>query len=262
MEKDILQDIIAHKREEIARQQEAVSLAQLSRLVENLPEGCSMKQALNDSPHGIIAEFKRHSPSKGWIHQEADAAVIPPAYEKAGAAALSILTDTPFFKGSLKDIRTARPLVQLPILRKDFIISPYQIYQAKAVQADAILLIAAALTPAECRTLAHTAHELHLEVLMEIHNEQELDCLNDEVDMVGVNNRNLGTFHTSPENSFRLASLLPQNVLKVSESGLSSPELLRELREAGFRGFLIGETFMRTEDPGNTLSDFIQNLKL
>ena len=190
MEKDILQDIIAQKREEVARQQEAVSLDQLIRLTENLPEGRSMKQALAASPHGIIAEFKRHSPSKGWIHQEADSAVIPPAYEKAGAAALSILTDTPFFKGSLKDIRTARPLVQLPILRKDFIISPYQIYQAKAVQADAILLIAAALTPAECRTLAHTAHELHLEVLMEIHHERELDCLNEDVDIVGVNNRN------------------------------------------------------------------------
>ena len=221
-----------------------------------------MKQALAAPPHGIIAEFKRHSPSKGWIHQEADSAVIPPAYEKAGAAALSILTDTPFFKGSLKDIRTARPLVQLPILRKDFIISPYQIYQAKAVQADAILLIAAALTPAECRTLAHTAHELHLEVLMEIHHERELDCLNEDVDMVGVNNRNLGTFHTDPGNSFRLASLLPHDVLKVSESGLSSPALLRELRDAGFRGFLIGETFMRTYNPGRALSDFIQSLEL
>lgn len=245
----------------MARQQEAVSLDQLIRLTENLPEGRSMKQALAASPHGIIAEFKRHSPSKGWIHQEADSAVIPPAYEKAGAAALSILTDTPFFKGSLKDIRTARPLVQLPILRKDFIISPYQIYQAKAVQADAILLIAAALTPAECRTLAHTAHELHLEVLMEIHHERELDCLNEDVDIVGVNNRNLGTFHTDPGNSFRLASLLPHDVLKVSESGLSSPALLRKLRDAGFRGFLIGETFMRTYNPGRALSDFIQSLE-
>lgn len=220
----------------------------------------SMRACLSASPSGIIAEFKRRSPSKGWIKENAQADIIPPAYEAAGASALSILTDEKFFGGNLKDIRTVRSKVQLPILRKDFIIDEYQLYQARIVGADAILLIAAALRKEQCRMLAAKAHELGLEVLLEIHSEQELEYIEDNIDMVGVNNRNLGTFHTDVENSFRLAEKLPKEMLLVSESGISSPQTVRQLRAAGFRGFLIGENFMKAPQPGDALKEFISLL--
>jgi len=183
-----------------------------------------------------------------------------PDYIAAGASALSILTDEKFFGGSLKDIRTARPLVNIPILRKDFIIDEYQLFQAKIVGADAILLIAAALEADQCHALAAKAHELGLEVLLEIHTAEELPFINKEIDMIGINNRNLGTFFTDVENSFRLAGQLPQDALLVSESGISDPETVKRLRKAGFRGFLIGETFMKTQQPGQKLKEFINDL--
>lgn len=223
---------------------------------ENIPR-LSMREALLSSPTGIIAEFKRKSPSKGWIKAQALAEEIVPAYERNGAAALSILTDEPFFGGSLKDIRTARPLVDIPILRKDFIIDEYQLYQAKVVEANAVLLIAAALTPERCEELAACAHELGLETLLEIHSEKELAYVGENIDMVGVNNRNLGTFHTDVENSFRLISQLPKDTVLVSESGISSPDTMKRLHDAGFKGFLIGENFMKTDDPGKALKEFI-----
>lgn len=170
--------------------------------------------------------------------------------------------DEKYFGGTLKDIRSARPHVQLPILRKDFIIDEYQLYQARIVGADAILLIAAALKKEQCKALAVKAHELELEVLLEIHNEQELEYVNENIDMVGVNNRNLGTFHTDVENSFRLAEKLPKEMLWVSESGISSPETVKQLRAAGFRGFLIGENFMKTPEPGEALKEFITQLEV
>ena len=262
MKEDILQTIIAHKRIELAMQEEAVPLAHLVRQLDTPSPCISMKASLASSSYGIIAEFKRKSPSKGWINAEADAHIIPASYEANGASALSILTDEKFFGGTLKDIRTARPQVNLPILRKDFIISEYQLYQAKLVGADAVLLIAACLTPQQCESLARIAHELKLEVLLEIHNEAELAYINDSIDMVGVNNRNLGTFHTDVENSFRLAEKLPDNYLLVSESGISRPETVISLRTAGFRGFLMGEAFMKTSQPGETLSHFIEGLKI
>ena len=157
-------------------------------------------------------------------------------------------------------MRTARPLVDCPILRKDFIVDEYQLFQAREIGADAVLLIAADLTKSECRQLAHTAHELQLETLLEVHSEPELEYVGDDIDMVGVNNRNLGTFHTDVQNSFRLASLLPRDYLLVSESGISNPATVRQLREAGFRGFLIGETFMKTPDPGQALQTFINSI--
>lgn len=262
MQTDILQNIIAYKRKEIRLQEEAVTRLQLEALIET-PVACrSMKQALAASATGIIAEFKRRSPSKDWIKQDADASLIPASYEKAGATALSILTDELFFGGSLKDIRTARPQVTLPILRKDFVISPYQLYQAKTVGADAILLIAAVLTPEECRNLAHLAHELKMEVLLELHSETELNHINDYIDMVGINNRNLGTFHTDVANSFHLAKYLPHDKVRISESGIVRPETIQQLREAGFQGFLMGETFMRTPNPAETLSHLIQTLSV
>ena len=252
---DILDEIIAHKRLEIEQQKAAISQELLINNCNEPMPSRSMRASLSASPSGIIAEFKRRSPSKGWIKENAQADIIPPAYEMAGASVLSILTDENFFGGNLKDIRAARPQVSLPILRKDFIIDEYQLYQACIVGADAVLLIAAALS-----MLAAKAHELKLEVLLEIHSEQELEYIEDNIDMVGVNNRNLGTFHTDVENSFRLAEKLPKEMLLVSESGISSPQTVRQLRAAGFRGFLIGENFMKTPQPGNALKEFISKL--
>lgn len=272
---DILSEIIAHKRTEVELQKQSVSPEQLREQVQKLMGSSSvprhsMRQALASSPTGIIAEFKRRSPSKDWIYETAKAEEIPAAYETAGASALSILTDEKFFGGSLRDISTARPLVDIPILRKDFIIDEYQLLQARIVGADAVLLIAACLTQKECTTLTTQAHALGLEVLLEIHNPSELPYINKEVDMLGVNNRNLGTFVTDVKNSFRIARQLQQAIgskkgasdvrnmpILVSESGISHPETIRSLRAAGFRGFLIGEAFMKTDHPGDTLKDFI-----
>ncbi|MDR0894086.1 MAG: indole-3-glycerol phosphate synthase TrpC [Prevotellaceae bacterium] len=275
--KDILTDIIAHKRAEVERQKQAVSPKQLHALADEAMFECdtprrSMRRALADSPVGIIAEFKRRSPSKGWIKQEARPERIVPAYERAGAAALSILTDEHFFGGSLRDIRTARPLVDIPILRKDFIIDEYQLLQARIVGADAVLLIAACLTREQCATLLTQAHRLSLEVLLEVHSPDELPYITPDADMVGVNNRHLGSFVTDVENSFRFAAhdtlhIGGQETLHsgrgdtqifVSESGISHPDTIRRLRKAGYRGFLIGETFMKTEAPGEALRELIE----
>lgn len=259
--KDILEEIIAYKQLEIDLQKKAISEELLINNCNEPMPRVSMRASLAASPYGIIAEFKRRSPSKGWIKEEGQAALIPPAYEAAGATALSILTDEKFFGGNLKDIRDARPRVQLPILRKDFIIDEYQLYQARIVGADAVLLIAAALTREQCKALAAKAHELELEVLLEIHSEQELEYVHENIDMVGVNNRNLGTFHTDVENSFRLAEKLPAEMLLVSESGISHPQTVKQLRAAGFRGFLIGENFMKNPDPAAALQAFIKDLQ-
>lgn len=272
--KDILSEIIEHKRAEVAQQKQAIPEEMLMQQVEDLLQQTSqkpcrsMKQSLAGSATGIISEFKRRSPSKGWINREARADLIPPAYEAAGAGAISILTDEKFFGGSLRDIRTARPLVNIPILRKDFIIDKYQLLQARMVGADAVLLIAACLTQAECSTLAAWAHTLGLEVLLEIHTPEELVYAGLEVDMVGVNNRNLGSFVTDVENSFHMAEQLRQAVgntgqsvpLLVSESGISHPDTIRKLRNAGFQGFLIGETFMKTEQPEEALREMIEQI--
>lgn len=267
--KDILQDIIANKRIEVERQKQAVRLQTLLGLGGERLERptSSMRAALATSSSGIIAEFKRKSPSKGWLHPDADVADVLPAYEKGGASACSVLTDLSFFGGSLGDLYKARNLVDLPLLRKDFIIDEYQLYQARVMGADAVLLIAACLTPEQSLTLAELAHHLNMEVLLEIHCEAELGHLNAFVDMLGVNNRNLGTFHTDVENSFRLAKALQTvtrekgiSPLLVSESGISAPTTVSNLREAGFRGFLIGETFMKTDVPGDMLTQFIGGL--
>lgn len=267
--KDILQDIVANKRIEVERQKQAVKLQTLLGLGgERLERPTrSMRAALAASPSGIIAEFKRKSPSKGWLHPDAAVAGVLPAYEKRGASACSVLTDSDFFGGSIGDLCKARSLVDLPLLRKDFIIDEYQLYQARVMGADAVLLIAACLSPEQCLTFAELAHTLNMEVLLEIHSEAELGHLNASVDMLGVNNRNLGTFHTDVENSFRLAEAMKTvtreknlSPLLVSESGISATATVAQLRQAGFRGFLIGETFMKTEEPGDTLAKFIGGL--
>ncbi len=241
---DILQEIIAHKQQELERML--------------LPKA-SLREALQHSSTGIIAEFKRRSPSKGWIKEDGQASLIPMSYQQNGAAALSILTDKKYFGGHDDFIRTARQTgVTIPVLYKNFVISELQLYEALLCGASAVLLIAACLTKQQCRQLLDKAHELGLEVLLEMHNEAELEYAELGPDVCGINNRNLGSFVTDVENSYRLASLLPQDAVKVSESGISNPQTVRELREAGFRGFLIGETFMKTPDPGQALADFIK----
>ena len=263
---DILEEIVAHKRKELKELKGILPLHDLAEKVEECLENdkrhtLSMRQSLAESDSGIIAEFKRRSPSKGWIKEDGEPTVIPPSYAENGAAALSILTDEKFFGGKLKFIQQARPLVpHTPILRKDFIIDEYQLLQARLIGADAVLLIAACLSKQKCKELARKAHALGLETLLEVHSEPELEYVGDNIDMVGVNNRNLGTFHTDVQNSYRLANLLPKDYLLVSESGISNPLTVRELRQAGFRGFLIGETFMKTPNPGLALKEFIKGI--
>ena len=258
--KDILSEIIANKRFEVDLQKQSISLEQLQNSLENTVKQRSLREALKSSSSGIIAEFKRRSPSKGWINRKAQAEDIVPGYANAGASAVSILTDEKFFGGNLKDIKDARPLIDIPILRKDFIVDEYQLYQAKIIGADAVLLIAAALKKEELHALAAKAHELGLEVLLEIHSVEELKYINANMDVIGINNRNLGTFFTDVENSFRLAEQLPSDAVLVSESGISDPATVKRLQKAGFKGFLIGENFMKTDNPELTLKSFIEDL--
>lgn len=258
--KDILSEIIANKRFEVDLQKQSISLEQLQNSLETTVKQRSLKEALKSSSSGIIAEFKRRSPSKGWINRKAQAEDIVPGYANAGASAVSILTDEKFFGGNLKDIKDARPLIDIPILRKDFIVDEYQLYQAKIIGADAVLLIAAALKKEELHALAAKAHELGLEVLLEIHSVEELKYINANMDVIGINNRNLGTFFTDVENSFRLAEQLPSDAVLVSESGISDPATVKRLQKAGFKGFLIGENFMKTDNPELTLKSFIEVL--
>ena len=243
---DILQEIVAHKQLE------------LERLCAKKP---SLREALLQSPSGIIAEFKRRSPSKGWIKEDGRADIIPMSYQQNGAAALSILTDEHYFGGCDDFIRQARQSgVTLPILYKNFVINEAQLYAAALCGASAVLLIAACLSKLECKQLMDKAHALGMEVLLEMHSESELEYAELEPDVCGINNRNLGSFVTDVENSFRLAELLPKEAVMVRESGISNPETVKKLRSAGFRGFLIGENFMKTADPGQALNEFILQL--
>ena len=259
---DILHEIVAWKRVELEQQKKLVPPRELYARVERLmADGInarSMSRSLAGSPYGIIAEFKRKSPSKGWIHEDAQPMDVVPKYAAGGASALSILTDSKYFGGTLDYIPQVRSSVDIPILRKEFIIDEYQLFEARSAGADAVLLIAADLGKDECRALTLTAHDLKLEVLLEMHSEDELEYLECEPDMAGINNRNLGTFHTDVANSFRLAEKIDTNAVKVSESGISNPETIRQLREAGFRGFLMGECFMKEQDPGLALIKFIE----
>lgn len=264
---DILETIVAHKRHELEEWMRFVPLRRLMAMIDKQMRDeaaapVSMRQALLSSPTGIIAEFKRKSPSKGWIKREGRAGVIPLSYQQAGATALSILTDSQFFGGYDEFVQEARLSgVTLPILYKNFVISEYQLLQARLCGASAVLLIAADLSVDECRRLLHTAHELGLEVLLEMHSEADLDYAALEPDMYGINNRNLGSFVTDVANSFRMAERLPKGVCKVSESGIGDPDTVGRLRQAGFSGFLMGEHFMRADDPGEELRHFISQLQ-
>ena len=255
---NILEEIIANKAIEVAQQKKRVSIDELITSENFGRKTLSLKNNLQKSDTGIIAEFKRKSPSKGWIHAGAQAGVIPAGYCAAGASGISILTDYKYFGGSSGDIITARPLVTCPILRKEFVTDEYQIYEAKSLGADLILLIAAALSVKQCKELAQKARELGLEVLLEVHNENELNHANEFVDMLGVNNRNLKTFVTGVQPSFDLANKIPADFVKVSESGISTPQTVIDLRAAGYRGFLMGEIFMKESDPALALKDFCE----
>ena len=265
--KDILQEIIAWKRVEVEAAKKALPEHEIHAIVEKMiAEGCtvaSMSQALRNSETGIIAEFKRKSPSKGWIKEAGKADIIPLDYQENGASAISILTDEKFFGGKDEFIKTARESgVTIPVLYKNFVIDEYQLFQARQCGASAVLLIAANLEKSQCRQLARTAHELGLEVLLETHSENEIEYGVAEPDMWGVNNRNLGTFITDVNNSFRMAELLPKDACKVSESGISNPDTIKDLKQVGYNGFLIGECFMKESDPGKALDRFTKIIKL
>ncbi|MGM9847523.1 MAG: indole-3-glycerol phosphate synthase TrpC [Muribaculaceae bacterium] len=255
---DILEKIIADKRLELERIKAEKPLSALYEELDygNLHDMISMREALLKSRTGIIAEFKRRSPSKGWINPDADPVQTAKGYAKAGATAISVLTDEKYFGGSLQFLKEIRSAVNLPLLRKEFIIDEYQLLEARIAGADAVLLIAAALSKQRCRELTTNAHIIGLEVLLEIHDCSELDYIDTEPDMIGVNNRKLSTFQTDVQQSFSLAANLPADACLVSESGISQPDVVRKLRSAGFRGFLIGETFMRQESPSLALKQF------
>lgn len=261
----ILDEIIAQKRIEVARRQAETPAAVLEQMPDFKRPAISARDAVQDfRSTGIIAEFKRRSPSKGLINGTADVATTTGGYVRAGAAVLSVLTDEPFFGGTPVDLQTARAANPgTPILRKDFVIDAYQLLEAKAWGADLVLLIAACLSPDEVRDLSERAHDLGLQVLLEVHDEDELDrSLNASVDLVGVNNRNLKTFETSVETSLRLVERIPDSFAKITESGLHDAQTMRTLFRAGFDGFLIGEAFMKTPDPAAALATLVEQYNL
>jgi indole-3-glycerol phosphate synthase len=258
---NILDNIIAHKRTEVAARKKQVTVAELEKGRFFMNETLSLKKFLLDEEKtGIIAEFKRKSPSKGIINATATVEDVTMAYAKYGASGISVLTDQEFFGGSLDDLLAAT-INEVPLLRKDFMIDEYQLIEAKAYGAEVILLIAACLTPAEVRQLGATAKNLGLEVLLEIHNDEELGHICDKVDLVGVNNRNLKTFEVSIDVSLQLINKIPKEKPAVAESGISDVNTIVTLRQAGFKGFLIGENFMKQPDPSVAFADFVQQLK-
>lgn len=260
----ILDKIIIQKRLEVEIQKREMPIATMLRILADshpLPKSKVFSKAIANSSTGIIAEFKRKSPSRDWIHQDAKIEDIIPYYSLKGASAISVLTDEKFFGGKLDDLRSARNLTDTPLLRKDFIVDEYQIYQAVFYGANAILLIAASLTQDETKSFAKTAKDLGLDVLLEIHNEHELDYIGDNIDVVGINNRNLKTFVTDIQVSYDLGNKIPDTYIKISESGISDPQTVKDLRQVGFRGFLMGENFMKTKDPAKALGEFIKELE-
>ena len=263
----ILDTIVARKREEVAERKATVSEAALRAMLLFGRTVNSARAALTaPRTSGVIAEFKRKSPSKGVINDQVRVAETTAGYVAAGAAVLSVLTDEPFFGGTPADLAEARQAnPQTPILRKDFVIDAYQLLEAKAWGADLVLLIAACLSPGQVRSLSQFAHELGLEVLLEVHDADELQrSLCETIDLVGVNNRNLKTFVTNVETSVELAGLIPDRYVKVTESGLHDAQTMVRLHEAGYQAFLIGEAFMKTKNPGlalaHLLTDYGQQL--
>ena len=259
---DILTQIALTKRNEVALKKKWVSEKELSQSQLFSVPTRSLKRSLEQRDFGIIAEHKRRSPSKSVINQKIALPEIITGYEKAGAGGISVLTDGTYFGGSLEDLLIARGCTELPLLRKEFIIDTYQITEARAFGADAILLIAALLNREEITTFTAMAHDLGLEVLMEVHNAQELEhAWIPDLDMIGVNNRNLKTFEVSLDISRELSDKIPAGTLKISESGLASHREVQELKTLGFNGVLMGEVFMRENHPGQTLETFLNTCR-
>jgi indole-3-glycerol phosphate synthase len=259
----ILKKIIEHKHAEIEIKKKKVSLDELSARIKPAERIRSLRRILSEgNSSGIIAEIKKQSPSKGAINLSIDVAEVAAGYETAGAAAISVLTDEKYFGGSDNDLRLARSAAMLPILRKDFIVDEYQILESKLLGADLILLIARVLSPTRTEELSKFAKQHDLEVLLEVHNEKELhDNINDDVDIIGVNNRDLDTLKIDLLLSFKLSDQIPEGFVQISESGLSSVETVLKLRDAGYDGFLMGENFMQAEKPHLACAEFIAALK-
>ena len=258
---NILDKIVADKRKEVQLKSSLIPVSQLEKSV-LFERAChSLATALKKSKTGIIAEHKRRAPSKQTINQNTNVATVAKEYEKAGACGMSVLTDIKYFGGSLEDLLLARASVAMPLLRKEFIIDEYQLFEAKAHGADVILLIAAVLTRDEIKSLSESAKSLGMEVLLEVHNQEELEkSLMPSLDMLGVNNRNLKTFEVSLDTSKALSTQIPDEFIKVSESGISTVEAITELKSYGYQGFLIGENFMKTDNPGQSAATFIKRL--
>ena len=258
---NILDKIVADKRIEVDFRKGLIPIKQLEKSILFERKTVSLAQKLRESNSGIIAEHKRRSPSKSVINQTSSVWDVAKGYEVAGACGMSVLTDGKYFGGSLDDLLTARASAQMPLLRKEFIIDEYQLLEAKAHGADVCLLIAACLTRNEIEHLSKFAKSLDLDVLLEVHNQEELDkALMPSLDMLGVNNRNLKTFEVSLETSKSLSTQIPNEFVKVSESGISSIEAIKDLKQYGYEGFLIGENFMKTEDPAKSAIEFIKQL--
>ncbi len=259
---NILEKIIAHKKIEVEKAKSQISIEELE-LQGLFAKPCiSLSSKLRQSEGlGVIAEFKRQSPSKGIINDKALPHEVVKAYEEAGVCGSSVLTDTDFFGGSLNDLLLVRKHVNIPLLRKDFMIDEYQLYEAKAYGADVVLLIAANLSIQLCEQLATKAKSLGLEVLLEVHNKEELDYVTDDVDIVGVNNRDLKTFTVSLEQSKELSQFISKEKVRISESGIKEAEDIFTLRDFGFNGYLIGENFMRNDPPGMACKSFLEELK-
>ncbi|MBQ0787727.1 MAG: indole-3-glycerol phosphate synthase TrpC [Oceanihabitans sp.] len=259
---DILQKIVKDKRIEVNLRKQLIPIQQLEQSILFERQTISLAKNLRSSTSGIIAEHKRRSPSKQVINHDLNVFDVAKGYEEAGVCGMSVLTDGKYFGGSLDDLLTARASCNLPLLRKEFIIDTYQILEAKAYGADVILLIAAILTREEIKQFSEFAKSVSLDVLLEVHNEEELHkSIMPSLDMLGVNNRNLKTFEVSLETSKKLSEQIPNDFVKVSESGISSVEAIKELQPYGYKGFLIGENFMKTENAGESAKQFIEQLK-
>jgi indole-3-glycerol phosphate synthase len=259
---NILDKIVRDKRQEVALKKELVSTAQLENTSLFSSAVVSLSERIKSSRSGIIAEHKRRSPSKSVINQSLNVWDVASGYENAGVCGMSVLTDGKYFGGSLEDLLLARKSTQMPLLRKEFIIDEYQIIEAKAYGADAVLLIAALLQREEIKAFSELAQSLDLEVLLEVHNKEELNnSLMPSIDLLGVNNRDLKTFSVSLNTSKELSALIPNDFVKVSESGISSIEAIKDLQNFGYQGFLIGENFMKTTDPGKAAMSFIKTLE-
>ncbi len=258
--RNILEKIVANTQAETAEKKELYPQETLTKTAFFERPVFSFKKALKESPTGIIAEFKRKSPSKGIINDTVKVRKVTTGYVKAGATALSVLTDKVFFGGKIMDLLLARNFNSLPILRKDFIVEEYQVLETKAIGADALLLIAACLKKEEVRDLSRLAKSIGLEVILEIHSETELDWICDTIDVVGVNNRDLKTFSVDLDLSLGLVDKIPNQFAKISESGIHKAETIVQLKKAGFDGFLIGENFMKTPNPDNACEEFIERV--